>query len=167
MQMDASSSPAANEMQADAPQTWRSQVDATTAAYLELAKILGATQQTPDPLNPGDLIAASEALIGAAQNDSQNTLARNILKTARALVDKPIDEQRKFFEPLSGAMIALADQSPPSQAIAPKLFVMHCPMVKSSWLQITEKIANPYYAAEMKECGEIKRTIGTISANSN
>ena len=36
-------------------------------------------------------------------------------------------------------------------------YVVNCPMVKKDWVQISEKIGNPYYGKEMATCGEIKK----------
>jgi Cu(I)/Ag(I) efflux system membrane fusion protein len=40
---------------------------------------------------------------------------------------------------------------------------MHCPMAfddtGADWVQATEQVANPYYATQMKRCGEVKRTV--------
>lgn len=52
---------------------------------------------------------------------------------------------------------------PRSNAAADKLYVMFCPMKKGSWLQTAPEVANPYYATDMKQCGEVKRTPETVA----
>lgn len=142
---------------------WSPDVDALFVPYLEIAKSLGTAKEPDAPIDIEKLIAAAQALITVTAPDGQ-THAKNVLKTATALKGKPLDEQRKLFAPLSAAVIAMAEICPPSKAIAEKLFVMSCPMKKAQWLQTTEQVANPYYATEMKECGEAQRTIDAVVA---
>ena len=54
------------------------------------------------------------------------------------------DERRRRFVAVSDAAIALADRVPASAAVAPRLFVVHCPMYPGSWLQTQEAISNPF-----------------------
>ncbi len=58
----------------------------------------------------------------------------------------------------------MAEVCPPSNAVAKKLHVMFCPMKKADWLQVNAEVADPYYATEMKQCGEVKRTLETVAA---
>ena len=53
---------------------------------------------------------------------------------------------------------------PLSNAVADKLYVMFCPMKKAGWLQTNAEVANPYYSSEMKQCGEVKRTLKAVAA---
>lgn len=142
---------------------WSADVDALFVPYLEMAKALGATRQPDAPLNADKLVAAAQALVDATAPDQQ-AHAKGVLTAASALKGKPLEEQRKLFAPLSEAMVAMAEVCPPSKAVAEKLFVMFCPMQKARWLQTTDEVANPYYAAEMKQCGEAQRTIDAVAA---
>nr|MBA3270949.1 efflux RND transporter periplasmic adaptor subunit [Acidobacteriota bacterium] len=148
---------------AGAKLTWSTDVDAVFAPYLEMAKALGAAKPPQGPLNVEPLIVAAQKLVDVTPPDAQ-AHARNILKAAAALKGKPLAEQRKLFTPLSEAVIAMAEGCPPSVAVADKLYVLFCPMKKSRWLQTTDEVANPYYATEMKQCGEVKRTVATVAA---
>lgn len=139
------------------------EIDAIFAPYLEIAKMLGAATAPQSPVKVERLVAAAQALVEATPPVGQ-AHAQNVLKAAIALQEKPLAEQRKLFSPLSQAVIAMADACPPSKAVGSKLYVLFCPMKKASWLQTTPEIANPYYATEMKECGEAQRTINVTSA---
>lgn len=138
---------------------WTSAVDATVAAYLELANRLGAPQTDATPLNPAKLESAAKTLLPHVPNDQAKSLVESVIAAAAALRDQPLDQQRKLFSPLSNALIALVEQLPPSVSVAPKLYLVHCPMAPGSWLQTTAAVANPYYATEMKPCGEVEREI--------
>ncbi len=140
---------------------WSIDVDAVFMPYLKMAKALGAAKPPQGPLNVEPLIVAAQKLVDVTPPDAQ-AHARNILKAAAALKGKPLAEQRKLFTPLSEAVIAMAEVCPPSNAVADKLFVMFCPMKKAPWLQTTPDVANPYYATEMKQCGEVQATIEAV-----
>jgi len=61
-----------------------------------------------------------------------------------------LKEARVAFEKLSEKAKTLA-------AGQSGYYVVNCPMVKKNWVQISEKIGNPYYGKEMATCGEIKK----------
>jgi Cu(I)/Ag(I) efflux system membrane fusion protein len=61
-----------------------------------------------------------------------------------------LKEARAAFENLSDK----AKQLAAGQA---GYYVVICPMLKKDWVQMTEKIGNPYYGKEMATCGEIKK----------
>ena len=107
----------------------------------------------------GGLRQAATMLAKYADTQTQKSLTRNVRKTADSLMNQPLEKQREGFKQLSDAVIALIDVSPPSQEVAAMLFVYYCPMAKGQWLQASAEMANPYYAADMKQCGEVKRTI--------
>jgi RND family efflux transporter MFP subunit len=142
--------------------SWSPDVDAVFAQYLEMAKVLGAEEPPEAPLDVNELVAAAQALVDVTPPDQQ-AHARSVLTAASAFKGKPIDEQRKLFAALSEAVVAMAEVCPPSKALAEKLYVMFCPMKNARWLQTTEEVANPYYAVEMKRCGEVQRTIDAVA----
>ena len=61
-----------------------------------------------------------------------------------------LKEARAAFEKLSDK----AKQLAAGQA---GYYVVNCPMLKKDWVQMTEKIGNPYYGKEMATCGEVKK----------
>jgi Cu(I)/Ag(I) efflux system membrane fusion protein/cobalt-zinc-cadmium efflux system membrane fusion protein len=136
-------------------------VDRVLTAYLKIQSVLGATQQATDPIDPLPLADAARALMEQAEGHGKH-LAGAIADAAAALKGKSLPEQRKLYKPLSDAVIALADASPPTPAVGRKLFVAFCPMAPGDgarWLQPGDRIANPYFATSMKECGTIERAI--------
>jgi Cu(I)/Ag(I) efflux system membrane fusion protein len=66
------------------------------------------------------------------------------------------------FEALSNAMIAAIRMSP--DTFPADLLIMYCPMANNNagadWLQNKEPLQNPYFGAQMLECGEVKETLG-------
>lgn len=139
---------------ADAAAQWRPEVDVAARAYLKIADAFGAPQPPAQPIDPADMLHAAQALLAAAGEEVQ-PLAQSLVKEAEAFATAPADGQRERFKPLSDAMISLMQRVPPSSAVADRLVVVHCPMAPGNWLQIVDAIANPYYATEMKQCGEI------------
>ena len=137
------------------------QVDALLSAYLKITDKLGAVQQTDTPVDVNKLVLAAHVVHGAVLGSSYEPLAVSIAKAGEALRDKPIDAQRELFKELSAKVVELAETLPPSRAVTSKLYRMHCPMAPGDWLQTSEHIANPFYAKEMKECGELVKIIET------
>jgi RND family efflux transporter MFP subunit len=135
-------------------------IDRLFAAYLVIQQALGASQQADTAIDPSPLVDAAKAAI--EEGGHAAALAPKVLDAATAFQGKKIAEQRKLFKPLSDATIALARAHPPSAAVAQKLYVAFCPMAPGDgarWLQTTDKIANPYFATSMKECGSIEQTL--------
>jgi Cu(I)/Ag(I) efflux system membrane fusion protein/cobalt-zinc-cadmium efflux system membrane fusion protein len=137
-------------------------VDEMVVAYLEIAQALGAVQKSDDPIGVDRLVTTAAKSAEHATGEAK-TLVEPVLKAAEAMKGKSITDQRKAFVTLSNAMIALIDRSPPSPKVAEQLYVMHCPMAfddtGADWIQTAEKVANPYYATQMKACGEVKRSV--------
>jgi hypothetical protein len=61
------------------------------------------------------------------------------LKEARVAFEKLSDKAKKLAAGQSG------------------YYVVNCPMLKKDWVQISDKIGNPYFGREMATCGEIKK----------
>lgn len=145
---------------ADAASLWIPEIDAAMRSYLEIADAFGAPEPPAQAIDASALVKAAHALHGGAPSE-----IRALVETLAMAVDEfaaaPADGQREKFKPLSDAMIALTQRVPPSSALAEKLVIVHCPMAPGNWLQIDSTIANPYYATEMKQCGEITGYIET------
>lgn len=130
--------------------------------YLTLAEKLGARQEADTPVDASALIQtatmASEHASGPAAE-----LAKKLAEAAAQLKDQPITGQRKAFVGVSDAAIELARRA--KLADNPLLFVMHCPMAfedkGANWMQREEELANPFYATQMKRCGEVVERIET------
>ena len=154
--------PATAPVAAAAPPLDVPHTDDIAVSYLQLSQALGATQQSDDPLNVDALVTASASAAEHAAGEGK-ALAAGVHESAVAMQGKPMAEQREAFLNVSSAVIALLDRSPPSAKVAGELYVAHCPMAfddaGANWLQKTRRIANPYYATQMKLCGTVERTI--------
>jgi Cu(I)/Ag(I) efflux system membrane fusion protein len=136
--------------------------DDILAAYLGIQQKLGAKQQSDTPI---DVSALSKVASMAAHHASDDAapLASAVAKAADAMTDQPLPMQRERFIDLSDAVIAMVQSSKPSAKIAKTLFIARCPMAfdekGANWIQLSESIANPYFATEMKTCGTIQQRI--------
>ncbi len=124
--------------------------------YLTLAQKLGARQEAETPVDADALIRTATLASEHATGDAA-ALPKKLAEAAAKLRDQPIAEQRKAFVAVSDAAIELARRAKLSQN--PLLYVMHCPMAfedkGAHWMQREEELANPYYATQMKRCGEV------------
>ncbi|MCK6459851.1 MAG: efflux RND transporter periplasmic adaptor subunit [Planctomycetes bacterium] len=130
-------------------------IDSVVTAYLAVAQALAADEADRVP-------ALAEALRKAAEPPADVPgHATHLLGAVRDAADlgPKLDEQRERFRKLSEAVIALADAFPPSSGVAPRLYVVHCPMVGADWIQTSDDVKNPYYGAAMMSCGEVARKI--------
>ena len=68
------------------------------------------------------------------------------------------DLRRPHFETLSNALIKVVSENPDS--FEGDVYQMHCPMVYSDrggdWLQLNDKLQNPYFGSMMLTCGEVR-----------
>jgi membrane fusion protein, copper/silver efflux system len=130
--------------------------------YLAIAKKLGARQEADTPLDVAKLVETS-AMAAEHANDAAKPLAKAFADAAAAMKGKSIIEQRAAFVAVSDAVIDIARKARLSDAANPTLYVMHCPMAfddkGAHWLQDEAQLANPYYATQMKRCGEVVEQI--------
>ena len=132
-------------------------VDALLKAYLTLSsmlaedKIKGAADQ---------LTAIREAAKGLteAKETALRPLAEKIVKATPQGADD-LEATRTAFKGLSQAVIDLTYVAPPTNKVAPIVYQAFCPHAKASWLQLNEKVTNPYYGSEMLGCGKVTRKI--------
>ncbi len=136
--------------------------DAILEEYLRIAGTLGAVETKAEPVDPGQLANAAHELAAEEERGDGAMLARRVERAAKALAKKSLAEQRELFKELSDAVIAFAQARPPSRDVTAQLYVMRCPMAPGRWLQREEKLANPYYATSMKQCGSIVATIAAL-----
>ena len=68
-----------------------------------------------------------------------------------------LDKQRKAFAELTEPMFALVKARP----TATPIYLDHCPMYEggADWLSRDKAIRNPFYGAQMMNCGSVKETI--------
>ncbi len=67
-----------------------------------------------------------------------------------------LKDQRESFKTVSYAMIKLVKGLKMNSS---EIYLQHCPMVRSSWLNDVKAVQNPYYGSMMYDCGEVKETI--------
>jgi len=101
-------------------------------------QFLGRYEKVRSALAADDLGAAKTAA-GDLGDEGAELTKSNSLKDARAAFEKLSDKAKQLAAGQSG------------------FYVAHCPMLKKDWVQISEKIANPYGGKEMVTCGEIKK----------
>lgn len=132
--------------------------DDIVAAYLVLARQLGEKQKADAPLDAEKLIDVASMASHHAQGEAA-AIAAKVAEAATALRGQPLAEQRKKFGMLGDAVIALVKRSAPSPKATPALYILHCPMafddIGGNWLQDHDDVANPFYATQMKTCGEV------------
>lgn len=140
-------------------------IDAVVSEYLKLSGSLGAVQERATPLDMAPLVSAAHSLHGALSGTTNEPLGVEVANAAEAMRGHPLDHQRGMFSALGERVIALVDVMPPASTVAKNLYVMNCPMapggVKGDWLQTSPDVANPFFPAEMKQCGSSVRTIDT------
>jgi hypothetical protein len=92
-----------------------------------------------------------QAGIGAADADVLSKMLPGLQAAAVALAKaETLDAARGAFGDISEAMVNYRNL-----ATGELPHVAYCPMVKKSWLQSGETIANPYYGSAMLRCGSI------------
>jgi Cu(I)/Ag(I) efflux system membrane fusion protein len=111
------------------------------------------------------LHAAAASLGGALTNGGWSQLASNILAVAHQPGADNLKSARQAFHPLSMATVELA-KALRRHGNVESVRVFQCPMVKQafpgaprtgSWIQLKAPIRNPYFGAEMLDCGnEVK-----------
>lgn len=138
---------------------WKRAAEDVIAAYLDVARTLGALQTSEEPVDATPLARAADALRTRAADGEQTALAERIVNAVGAMAQQPLAEQRKLFVAVSDVAIELATRSPRTGERVPRLLVAHCPMVEARWLQDVESISNPFYSTTMKRCGEIEREL--------
>lgn len=87
---------------------------------------------------------------------SQNDRDALLKNAARISEGKDIKQQREHFVALSNTLITLAKTS--KLSVQP-VYLMYCPMKKSSWLSNEKGIKNPYYGKSMLTCGSVTQTL--------
>jgi hypothetical protein len=88
-------------------------------------------------------------------------VGETVVTSGQFLMDvesRTIEAAQKLNE---AAPVAAPDTQP-----AESLTQIYCPMVKAEWLQIGDKVINPYMGQEMSDCGEVKHKFPAPAAGS-
>jgi Cu(I)/Ag(I) efflux system membrane fusion protein len=110
---------------------------------------------------------ATAALLAAFEPTSAwQALVKPVEQTGHLHDASSLTEARKQFHPLSEATVALAQALRRADGGFTNVKVFRCPMTKNSfpgapnradWIQLQPEVRNPYYGAEMLDCGsEVK-----------
>ena len=110
------------------------------------------------------LHAATPALMDSFVNADKawHPLLKGIEESAHLEKVSDLKAARKVFHPFSSATVALAQAVRRSEKEFASLKVFRCPMTKSAfegapkasdWIQLQPSIRNPYFGAEMLDCG--------------
>ncbi len=133
-------------------------------AYYAVKDALVSSDGNAASLKASSLVKAMKAVdMGKLATDQHNVWmklmkeldsdAANIAKT------KDVAKQRDFFSALSDNMYELIKSAKPSQTV----YYQHCPMAKegkgANWLSQVPAIKNPYYGAQMLNCGKTTETL--------
>lgn len=86
-----------------------------------------------------DDLAKAKAAASDLRDDGAPLARSTSLKEARIAFEKLSDKAKRLAAGQSG------------------YYVVNCPMLKKDWIQISEKIGNPYYGKEMASCGEMRK----------
>jgi Cu(I)/Ag(I) efflux system membrane fusion protein len=108
---------------------------------------------------PQVVAAASQTLAGTAE---LSALMEKVAAEGRLSAASDLVAARKAFLPLSGAVVELAKATRVAAAEFRDLKLYKCPMVSQAWpgapkdgfwVQLQGPVRNPYFGAEMLECG--------------
>ena len=106
--------------------------------------------------------AVSDGLLAAGPGRvSSSLLDRLERSSSNAAAADDLAEARAAFYDLSQAVIEL--QGIVGNPMPRSMYLAYCPMARdyegASWLQTSDRIANPYYGKAMLRCGEIQATL--------
>lgn len=135
---------------------------------LKLADTL-ALRLFSDDLAGFNLCAKDAAVTRAAlekafvKSGAWEPLVAKIVATADFVAAPDIATARKLFQPLGDALVPLGGKLRAVDSAFASLKMYRCPMTadafpgapaKAAWMQLSAPIRNPYFGAEMPECGE-------------
>ena len=145
-----------------APEAFLASLDELYGAYFALSEALsldktGEAEPVVEALKKvrGDLLQGE-------MSEEWKQLGTRLEKAAKKTAgEKRLEARRTAFEPLSMAMISLAESFGASGDSAVHLF--HCPMAfdwkGADWLQNREGVENPYWGSQMYRCGSLTETL--------
>ncbi len=115
------------------------------APYLRIQIGLADDSLAPVAADAAQIVAAADKLGAPAKTLS--AAAAELQQTS------DLEGAREAFGRLSTALIEYSEST--ETALGPDTNVAYCPMVKKSWVQKGNEIANPYGGMKMRSCGEI------------
>jgi membrane fusion protein, copper/silver efflux system len=157
---EAAALPALTETQRSAASNFLEVADAVTAALAADDLKAYEAQVAKVPAATMNLVVAFE------QTNAWQAFLQPIAKAGHLHGATSLTEARKQFHPLSEVTVALAQALRRADGAFANVKVFRCPMTKNSfpgapnradWIQLQPEVRNPYYGAEMLDCGtEVK-----------
>lgn len=140
-----------------------------TVQAQDTAPVLSAYYALKDALvatNPGKAKTEAVGLVSAIRAIKVDKLSSTTRKALNSVSIQAIalsktnniEAQRQLFEPVSAAMITVAQATKTGKA-----YVQYCPMAfdgkGASWLSAQKEIRNPYFGSKMLHCGSVRQEI--------
>ncbi len=154
------------KIKADAPTSFIRGIELMVTPYLKLKDQLVMNQSEEAGKSAGELLIALNSLSTQKLNDKKTesywlNLNAEIKSAAQAVKSaSEIEQQRKYFKPLSASII----ETVKTFGISETIYIQFCPMADSnaggSWLSSEEEIRNPYFGDKMLKCGKVTEIIG-------
>ncbi len=146
------------------PSAFLSSLDALYQAYFELSEALSLDKTGDADAVLKSLDSIQSDLLDGEESENWESLFRRIQKSAKKTAKEgKLVDRRAAFEPLSMAMISLAESFGASGEVPVHLY--HCPMAfdwkGADWLQMRDGVENPYFGSQMYRCGTFEETIVT------
>ena len=133
-------------------------------AYYAVKDALVSSDGNAASTNATNLVKAIKAVKMGQLASEQHIVWMKVMKDLDFDADhisetKDVGHQRDHFSSLSDNMYKLLKSAKPSEAV----YYQHCPMAKegkgANWLSQIPAIKNPYYGAQMLNCGKTTETI--------
>lgn len=150
----------------DVPDKFQEQLKGVFHAYLHIHTQLSADNLKEAKNAAGKLLDALEQVdMTLLEHEPHIAWMKQLdeVKTTAGQVREAEDltTARAVFAQLSESLISVARTF--GTGMDEPMHVMHCPMAfdnrGADWLQLSEKLKNPYYGETMLRCGEVKETL--------
>jgi len=147
------------------PEAFTQQVTHLLMSYFDLKNALvesdfSSARQSAEKVSPA-LASADMGLLNGAAHEAWMARERTLRSAITGLSGATdIEGQRRYFAPLSDAMIEVAEVF---GFAFESIYLHYCPMALDDkgayWLSSAEEISNPYFGDSMLRCGEVRRVI--------
>lgn len=121
------------------------------AALLEPYLKMQVMLSSDDMKGLADVARAVETAAASLGKDGEVMVA----SAKKIGVAKTFGQARVAFGDLSEALVGYAEKT--KATLPADLHIAYCPMEDKHWMQKGKDIKNPYYGAQMLDCGSIKK----------
>jgi hypothetical protein len=112
--------------------------------------LAGVKQQVKSIFTASDSLLKSED-ISTEENEDYLARLKSIQAAAKQFDSKDVNTARESYKALSQAVTGLVKD----YGFSGQAYSFYCPMVKETWLQSEDQIANPFYGSKMLRCGKM------------